>query len=54
MAGAFWFAAIITIGCMAWSALWSWILAWLLLFIFLFVVFYGATHQEDDNEKKSS
>jgi len=52
-AAAFW-AAAITIGCMAWSALWSWIPAWLVLFIFLFAVFYGATHQEDDNEKESS
>ena len=50
-AAAFW-AAAITIGCMAWSALWSWIPAWLVLFLVLFVCFVGITAKDDDNEKE--
>lgn len=48
-AAAFW-AAAITVGCMAWSALWSWIPAWLVLFIVLFFVFVGVFAKDDDNK----
>jgi hypothetical protein len=48
-AAAFW-AAAITVGCLAWSALWSWIPAWLVLFIVLFFVFVGVFAKDDDNK----